>query len=113
MDDPSSIAIAGRLVAVILLVLANGFFVAAEFSLVAIRRSRVEQLLAEGHPLAPAVQRAVSQLDSYLAATQLGITMASNSVQHCQSMLDRILEKLKVKKGCYLSDHNTQILTGQ
>ncbi|TAK35001.1 MAG: HlyC/CorC family transporter [Chloroflexota bacterium] len=66
-----------RLLAVFALVLANGFFVAAEFSLVAIRRSRVEQLIAEGHPLASAVQRGVMHLDTYLAATQLGITMAS------------------------------------
>ena len=66
-----------RLAAVLLLVLANGFFVAAEFSLVAMRRSRLEQLLAEGHPLAPAVRRAMDRLDAYLAATQLGITMAS------------------------------------
>ena len=66
-----------RLSAVIFLVLANGFFVAAEFSLVAMRRSRVEQLVAQGNPFARAVQRAVQQLDAYLAATQLGITMAS------------------------------------
>lgn len=77
MDEPSSLVTAGKLLAVLALVLANGFFVAAEFSLVAMRRSRVEQLLAEGHPLAPAVQRAVQHLDTYLAATQLGITMAS------------------------------------
>lgn len=66
-----------RLLAVLVLVAANGFFVAAEFSLVAIRRSRVEQLLAEGHPLAPAVQRGIQRLDAYLAACQLGITIAS------------------------------------
>jgi putative hemolysin len=61
----------------LVLVLANGFFVAAEFSLVGIRRSRVEQLVAEKRPFAPAVQRATTHLDSYLAATQLGITIAS------------------------------------
>lgn len=77
MDDPSSLLTAGKLLAVIVLVLANGFFVAAEFSLVAVRRSRVEQLIAEGHPRAPTVQRAVENLDTYLAATQLGITMSS------------------------------------
>jgi CBS domain containing-hemolysin-like protein len=77
MDDPSSLITAGKLLAVIVLVLVNGFFVAAEFSLVAVRRSRVEQLIAEGHPLAPTVQRAVKNLDTYLAATQLGITMSS------------------------------------
>ncbi|MBI2954172.1 MAG: HlyC/CorC family transporter [Chloroflexi bacterium] len=77
MEDPSSLITAAKLLAVIVLVLANGFFVAAEFSLVAMRRSRVEQLVADGHPLASSVQRAVQHLDAYLAATQLGITMAS------------------------------------
>lgn len=67
----------GQVLVVIALVAANGFFVAAEFSLVAMRRSRVQQLLAEGHPLGPMLQRATRQLDTYLAATQLGITMAS------------------------------------
>jgi CBS domain containing-hemolysin-like protein len=65
------------LVAVILLVLLNGFFVATEFALVAVRRSRIEQLVEEGHPTAPVVKRALEHLDTYIAATQLGITMAS------------------------------------
>jgi CBS domain containing-hemolysin-like protein len=69
--------VASKLLAVIVLVLANGFFVAAEFALVAVRRSRVEQLIAEGHPQARTLQRAVIHLDSYLAATQLGVTMSS------------------------------------
>ncbi|MBA3517829.1 MAG: HlyC/CorC family transporter [Rhizobiales bacterium] len=57
--------------------LANGFFVAAEFSLVAVRRSRVDQLVAEGRAGAARLKRAVDHLDSHLAATQLGITMSS------------------------------------
>lgn len=77
MDEFSGLLIASQLVAVVFLVLANGFFVAAEFALVSVRRSRVEQLVAEGHPAAKALQRAVVHLDAYLAATQLGITMAS------------------------------------
>ena len=56
---------------------ANGFFVAAEFSLVAVRRSRVAQLVAAGRRNAQALQRAVDNLDAYLAATQLGITISS------------------------------------
>ncbi len=80
MDDPSSLDIAGRLLAVILLVLANGFFVATEFALVAVRRSRIEELAAQGHPLAPVVLRVVSRLDAFLAACQLGITLASLSL---------------------------------
>src|SRR3954469_3853824 len=66
-----------RLAGVLALVLANGFFVAAEFSIVAIRKIRVDQLVADGHRGARAVRRAVTNPDSYIAATQLGITMAS------------------------------------
>ncbi|MBI2942065.1 MAG: HlyC/CorC family transporter [Chloroflexi bacterium] len=65
------------LLAVLVLVLANGFFVASEFSLVKVRRSRVEQLIAEGNVLARRVRAAQDRLDSYLAATQLGITISS------------------------------------
>lgn len=65
------------LVAVVILVLANGFFVATEFAIVAVRRSRLEQLAAEGHPSAEAAKQVVGHLDAYIAACQLGITMAS------------------------------------
>jgi CBS domain containing-hemolysin-like protein len=66
-----------RLAAVLALVLANGFFVAAEFSIVTVRKTRIDQLIAEGHRGARAVRRAVSDPDPFIAATQLGITMAS------------------------------------
>src|SRR6185436_18523960 len=66
-----------RLAALLALVLANGFFVAAEFSIVTVRKTRVDQLIAEGHRGARAVRRAVSNPDGFIAATQLGITMAS------------------------------------
>jgi CBS domain containing-hemolysin-like protein len=66
-----------RLIAVLALVFANGFFVAAEFAIVMVRKTRVDQLIAEGNWRAHAVRRAVSDPDSYIAATQLGITMAS------------------------------------
>jgi len=69
--------IAWRLAALLALVFANGFFVAAEFSIVTVRKTRVDQLIAEGHRGARAVRRAVSAPDRYIAATQLGITMAS------------------------------------
>jgi putative hemolysin len=77
MENLSNLLLTTRWVAVLVLVLTNGFFVAAEFSLVAVRRTRVKQLVQVGHPLAPAVQRAVDSLDVHLAATQLGITMSS------------------------------------
>src|SRR3954465_5111213 len=66
-----------RLAGVLALVFANGFFVAAEFSIVTVRKTRIDQLIAEGHGRARAVRRAVTDPDSYIAATQLGITMAS------------------------------------
>lgn len=66
-----------RLAAVMALVFANGFFVAAEFAIIAVRKTRIDQLIAEGNKRAPAVRRAVTDPDSYIAATQLGITMAS------------------------------------
>lgn len=65
------------LLAVFVLVAANGFFVAGEFALVKVRKTRVDQLVAEGKSAAKLVQRQVEHLDSYIAATQLGITLAS------------------------------------
>lgn len=66
-----------KLSAVIVLVVANGFFVASEFSLVALRRSRIDQMRNEGHPLGQDLTRASDNLDAYLAATQIGITLSS------------------------------------
>ncbi len=74
---PSDTHLIWKLLAVFGLVLANGFFVAAEFALVAVRRTKVEQLLQEGRPFAPALKRATENLNAHIAAAQLGITMAS------------------------------------
>jgi putative hemolysin len=60
-----------------LLVALNGFFVAAEFGLVAVRRTRVEEITQQGVPGARSVGDAVAHLDRSIAATQLGITLAS------------------------------------
>jgi CBS domain containing-hemolysin-like protein len=65
------------LVLLFLLILANGFFVAAEFALVRSRRSRIEQLASEGKSGASGVIDQLDRIDEYLAACQLGITMAS------------------------------------
>jgi len=66
-----------RLLGVVLLVLANGFFVAAEFALVSVRRTRIEELVQQGRPSARAVKKALEDPDRFIAATQLGITIAS------------------------------------
>ncbi len=77
MPQLSAFDVGIRLLGVLALVFANGFFVTAEFALVTVRKTRIDQLVAEGNRLARTVRRAVSDPDSYIAATQLGITMAS------------------------------------
>lgn len=62
---------------VIILVFANGFFVAAEFALVAVRKSRIEALVAEGNKSAERLLGLLNNLNAYISATQLGITLAS------------------------------------
>ena len=64
-------------VAVAMLILANAFFVAAEFALVSIRDTRIEQMLAAGVPGARAVRRLQQDLDDFLPAVQLGVTLCS------------------------------------
>src|ERR1700678_2775329 len=66
-----------QFVAVALLILANAFFVAAEFALVSIRETRIEQMLASGTPGARAVRRLQRDLDDFLPAVQLGVTLCS------------------------------------
>jgi CBS domain containing-hemolysin-like protein len=66
-----------RLGVVMLLVGINGFFVAAEFALVRVRWTRIEELVAQKKFGALAVQRAIEHLDDAIAACQLGITLAS------------------------------------
>jgi CBS domain containing-hemolysin-like protein len=66
-----------RLGLVFALVLANAFFVAAEFALVAVRRSRIDELAQRGDSGAKVVKTALAKLDRYISATQLGITLAS------------------------------------
>ena len=66
-----------KLIGVFFLVLLNGFFVVAEFSLVKIRKTRLEELVQQGNRKAKLALKIVSSLDTYLSAIQLGITLAS------------------------------------
>src|ERR671913_74033 len=65
------------LVALLVLILLNGFFVAAEFALVRSRRGKIEQLAEEGEASAEKVIEQLEELSETLSACQLGITMAS------------------------------------
>src|SRR6185503_13654879 len=66
-----------KLVSVLVLVAANGFFVAAEFAFVGVRVSRIETLVAAGNGAAKRLMGLLKNLNSYLSACQLGITLAS------------------------------------
>ncbi|QDX95512.1 HlyC/CorC family transporter [Brevibacillus laterosporus] len=77
MDSSNIFGTSINLLFVLFLVFLNGFFVATEFALVKIRESRITQLVAEGNVKARLVDKLLHQLDAYLSATQLGITLAS------------------------------------
>jgi putative hemolysin len=66
-----------RFVSIAVLILANGFFVAAEFALVSVRETRVEQLIAQRRPGARTVRRLQQNLDDFLPAVQFGVTLCS------------------------------------
>lgn len=75
IDDPLVSIV--KLFFAVFLVLINGFFVLAEFSLVKIRKTRLEELIHQGDTRAELAMKMVSAIDTYLSATQLGITIAS------------------------------------
>ncbi|MDB5313168.1 MAG: corC [Gemmataceae bacterium] len=75
-DPGTSLTILG-LLAIPALVVLNGFFVAAEFALIAVRKTRVEELVNQGRSGAAALMAAITHLNRSVAACQLGITVAS------------------------------------
>ncbi len=77
VETPTFLATTLNLLLVVFLVLANGFFVAAEFALVAVRKSRIEAMANEGQKKAERVLGLLNNLNAYISATQLGITLAS------------------------------------
>lgn len=66
-----------RLFIVLLVVLANGYFVAAEFAMVSVRRSRIEPLVEDGNKKAKIVVRFLDDLNSFISTCQVGVTVAS------------------------------------
>src|SRR5580698_3450529 len=66
-----------RILAILAIVLANGFFVAAEFAFVKLRDTQLDPLILRGHRRARLARHILQNLTSYLSATQLGITIAS------------------------------------
>src|SRR2546423_15399886 len=66
-----------KIAGILLLVAMNAFFVAGEFALVSLRRTRIKELVSRGGRRAVSVQKAVSQLSLILSGTQLGVTLTA------------------------------------
>lgn len=82
----------------------TAFFVASEFAVVKIRGTRIDQLLAEGHPKAKAAKKVVSNMDEYLSACQLGITITSLGLgwlgePTVEKMLHPLFERLHIQES--------------
>ncbi|HUP90504.1 MAG TPA: hemolysin family protein [Longimicrobiales bacterium] len=93
--DPSSIVL--KFVAVLVLIGINAYFVATEFALVAVRRTRIEQRVRGGDKRARYVQHALDHPDDFISAAQLGITVASIGIGYIaeSSVLQLILPYVK------------------
>ncbi|WP_018676357.1 hemolysin family protein [Riemerella columbina] len=88
--DPDSLV---KILIAIFLVFLNGFFVAAEFSIVKVRYSQIQIKAAEGNAMAKQAESIIKNLDAYLSATQLGITLASLALGWVgESALHHIIE---------------------
>ncbi|WNS76726.1 hemolysin family protein [Bacillus sp. DTU_2020_1000418_1_SI_GHA_SEK_038] len=85
-----------------LLIALTAFFVASEFAMVKVRSSRIDQLIAEGNPKANAAKKVTANLDEYLSACQLGITITALGLgwlgePTIAKMLEPIFEQLNLQ----------------
>jgi CBS domain containing-hemolysin-like protein len=94
------LTVAVKVAVVLLLVLLNGFFVAAEFAIVKVRATQIEPLIRKGLPGAKVAQHIVTHLDAYLSACQLGITIASLGLGWVgEPLVARLIEPLLIQFG--------------
>jgi CBS domain containing-hemolysin-like protein len=92
--------VAINIVIIVVLILLNAFFVAAEFALVKIRETQLDTLAAKGHRRAKIARHIIANLNSFLSATQLGITMASLGLGWVgEPLFTRVLSPLLVRLG--------------
>ena len=103
-----------QLALVFILVFLNGFFVASEFALVAVRKTRIDELVKNGNKSARLVQKAIKNLDTYISATQLGITLASLSLGWVgepviAKFLEPYLERFLSEQVAFVSAHGIAI----
>ena len=95
MDWSETITICLLVLAVAFLVFLNGFFVAAEFALVKVRDTQLEPLVSQGQRRAKMARHLLSNLDAYLSACQLGITLASLALGYVgHPIFEKLLEPI-------------------
>jgi CBS domain containing-hemolysin-like protein len=100
MEWESAEIILSKLAVIALIVVANAFFVAAEFAIVKVRASQLEPLIATGNGRAKAAKAVIGNLDAYLSACQLGITLSSLALGWVgEPFLARTIEPLFVAVG--------------
>ena len=75
--DVDIVGLTIRLAAFVALIAATAFFVATEFAIVKVRTTKIDQLVAEGNKKAIRARKVLTNLDEYLSACQLGITITS------------------------------------
>ena len=86
-----------NLMIIVLLLFSNGFFVASEFAMVKVRKTRIEQLVKEGNFNAKIALEAIKDLDKFIAAVQLGVTISSIGLGWVgEGTLAKIIEPLFV-----------------
>lgn len=99
-----------RLLGLFALVGLNGFFVAAEYALVTARKTRIDQLANAGSARARMVQRAIGRINTFIAATQLGVTMASLALGYVGepvvgAILEPALDRVMPHEGTVITSH--------
>ncbi len=99
-ESPTLLTMVLNILLVVVLVLSNGFFVASEFALVAVRKSRIEALAAEGDAKATRLLGMLNNLSGYISATQLGITLSSLALGWVgEPAVAALLEPLLIQLG--------------
>lgn len=99
-----------NLVLIAILIALTAFFVTSEFAIVKIRSSRIDQLIEEGNSKAVSVKKVISNLDEYLSACQLGITITALGLGWIgESTIQQLLEPLVMKMA--IPESATQVLS--
>lgn len=99
-----------NLVIIAILIALTAFFVASEFAIIRVRGSRIDQLIEEGSTKAKSAKRVISNLDEYLSACQLGITITALGLGWLgESTIERLLHPLFT--GLHIPESITQVLS--